>query len=70
MVGDVHILIMVWIFKTRYTFTEDFPDGPMVKTSPSTAEGASSTPGQRAKISHASRPKNKNKTKHKTEAIL
>ena len=41
----------------------------MVKTSPSTAGSASSTPGQRAKIPHASRPK-KTKTKHKTEAIL
>ena len=70
MVRDVHKLIMVWIFKTRYTFTGDFPDSPMVKTSPYTAGSASSTPGQRAKIPHASRPKNKNKTKHKTEAIL
>ena len=42
----------------------NFPGGPVVKTSPSKAEGA----GQEAMIPHASWPK-KNK-KHKTEAIL
>ena len=32
----------------------------MVKTSPSNAGGAGSIPGQRAKIPHASQPKNQN----------
>ena len=39
----------------------------MVKTSPSTARGAGSIPGQETKIPHASRPKNQN---NKTQAIL
>ena len=39
----------------------------MVKTSPFSAGGAGSIPGQGAKIPHASWPK---KPKHKTEAIL
>ena len=36
----------------------DFPGGPVVKTSPSAAKGVGSIPGQGAKISHASGPKN------------
>ena len=50
----------------RYTYPvnqktalRDFPGGPVVKTSPSNAEGAGSIPGLTAK-----------KPKHKTEAIL
>ena len=39
---------------------EDFPHGPVVKTSPSSARGAGSIPGQGAKIPHASWPKNQN----------
>ena len=35
----------------------DFPGSPVVKTSPSNAEGAGSIPGQRAKIPHALWPK-------------
>ena len=46
----------------------DFPGGPVVKTSPSSAGGEVGwIPGQGAKIPHASGPKNQ---KHKTEAIL
>jgi len=45
----------------------NFPVGPVVKTSPSKAEGTGSIPGQEAMISHAPRPKNQ---KNKTEAIL
>ena len=47
--------------------TGDFSGGPVVKTSPSNAGGAGSTPGRGAKIPHASGPK---KPKHKSEAIL
>ena len=36
----------------------DFPGGPLVKTLPSSAEGASSFPGWGAKIPHALQPKN------------
>ena len=46
---------------------EDFPDSPLVKTSPPNARGVGSIPSQGAKMPHASRPKN---SKHKTEAIL
>ena len=38
----------------------DFPGGPVVKTSPSSAGGAGLIPGPGAKIPHASRPKNQN----------
>ena len=65
MVRDVHILIMVWIFKTRYTFTGDFPDGPKVKTSPSIARGASSTPGQRSHMPQGQKTKTKQNIKQK-----
>ena len=37
----------------------DFPGGPVVKTSPSTAGGTGSIPGQGTKIPHVSQPKNK-----------
>ena len=40
----------------------DFPGGPVVKTSPSNTGGAGSVPGQGAKILHASRPKNQNRS--------
>ena len=36
----------------------DFPGSPVVKTSPSNAEGVGSIPDQGAKIPHASGPKN------------
>ena len=39
-----------------------FPGSPVVKTSPSSAGGVGSIPGQGTKIPHASRPK------HQTEA--
>ena len=38
----------------------DFPSGPVGKTLPSNAGGAGSTPGWRAKVPHASWPKNQN----------
>ena len=37
-----------------------FPGGPVVKTSPSSAWGTGSGPGQGAKIPHASWPKKQN----------
>ena len=39
---------------------QDFPGGPVVKTSPSNAGGASSIPGRGAKIPHATQPKHQN----------
>jgi len=36
------------------------PDGPVVKTSPSSTRGAGSIPDQEAKIPHGSWPKNQN----------
>ena len=38
----------------------DLPGGPVVKTSPSNAEGAGSIPGQGAKIPDGSQPKHQN----------
>ena len=38
----------------------DYPGGPVVKTSPSKAEGEGFIPGGVAKIPNASRPKNQN----------
>ena len=40
--------------------TGDFLGGPVVKTSPSNAEDASSIPGWGAEIQHASQRKNQN----------
>ena len=42
------------------TIWGDFPDGPVVETSPSNAGGAGSTPSWGAKTPHASWPKNQN----------
>ena len=39
---------------------QDFPGGPVVKTSPSNAGGSDSIPGQGAKSLHAWCPKNQN----------
>ena len=39
----------------------DFPDGPVVKTLPSSAGGTGFIPGPGAKFPHASQPKTKNK---------
>ena len=39
---------------------KDFPDSPVVKTSPSNAGSAGSTPGQGAKSLHVSWPENQN----------
>ena len=41
-----HLLMSRWSLK-------DFPGSPMIKTSPSSAEGAGSIPGQEAKIPYA-----------------
>ena len=38
----------------------DYPDSPLVRTSPSNAEGVGLIPGQGTKIPHASGPKNQN----------
>ena len=51
-------------FPSQETIFWDFPGGPVVKTSPSSAGGVGSIPSWGAKIPHASWPK------HKTEAIL
>ena len=48
------------LFKVKW---RELPGSPEVKTSPSSAEGAGSVPGQGAKIPHASWPKKKNKKK-------
>ena len=40
--------------------SQDFPSGPVVKTSPSNAGGTGSIPGWEAKIPQASAPKNQN----------
>jgi len=40
--------------------SQDFPDGSVVKTSPSIARGAGSITSQGANIPHASRPRNQN----------
>ena len=45
----------------------DFPGSPVVKTSPSNAEGAGLIPGWGAKVPNASWPR---KPRHKTEAML
>ena len=45
----------------------DFPGGPVVNTSPSSAGHVGSIPGRGAKIPHALWPK---KPKHKTEGML
>ena len=45
------------LFKNEY---RDLPGGPVVKTSPSSAGGVGLVPGQRAKIPHASQPKQQN----------
>ena len=45
----------------------DFPGGPVVKTSPSNEGSEGLIPDRRAKIPHASQPKDQ---KHKTKAIL
>ena len=39
---------------------KDFPGGPVVRTSPSRAEGVGSIPGRGAGLLHALRPKNQN----------
>ena len=43
---------------------QDFPGGPVVKTSPSNAGDAGSIPGRGAKILHARWPKNQNIKKY------
>ena len=45
----------------RINTTGDFPDGPVLKTSPSSAEGTGSIPGEGTKIPQASGPKNQKK---------
>ena len=37
----------------KFTIHQDFPGGPVVKTSPSDAEDSGSIPGQDIKIPHA-----------------
>ena len=51
---------MFEIQKSKVEFSRDFPGSPVVKTSPSNAEGAGSIPGGRTKIPHASGPKIQN----------
>ena len=49
--------------RTIMEYIWGFPH-PVVETSPSNAGGAGSVPGWGTKISHASWPKNQNKTEH------
>ena len=44
----------------QHKTSRDFPGGPVVKTSPSNAEGAGSIPGQGVKFPHALGPKIQN----------
>ena len=48
----------------------DFPDGPMVKTSPSNAGDVCSIPGQGAKIPYASQPTEKPEHKNNRSKIV
>ena len=53
------------LLKKKKSTGGDFPGGPMVKTSPSTARSAGLMSGQGAKSPHALWPKNQNiKQKH------
>ena len=54
--GTLMMELVSWLEEEE----RDFPGGPVVKTSPSNAGGASLIPGQGAKIPYASRPKNQN----------
>ena len=47
----------------------DFPGSPVVGTLPSIAGGASQIPGWTARIPHASRPKNQNRSNIATNSI-
>ena len=52
-----------WQMRPRRTKTHTswaFPGGPVVKTSPSNAEGVGWSPGQGVKIPHGSRPETQN----------
>ena len=51
------------------TKPRDFPGSPVVKTSPSNTGGADSIPGRGAKIPHASRPRNQNRSNIVTNSI-
>ena len=42
------------VIEVKFEATWDFSGGPVVKSSPSNAEGAEMIPGWRAKIPHAS----------------
>ena len=52
----ISLIAVLILIKIR----RDYPGGPVVKTSPSKAEGEGSIPGGVAKIPHASRPKKQN----------
>ena len=57
---------------TQKCLMRDYPGGPLIKTSPSKAGGASSIPDQKAKIPHASGPKStkgKNRSNIVTNSI-
>ena len=47
----------------------DFPGGPVVKNPTSNAGDVGSIPGRGAKIPHASRPKNQNRSNIVTDSI-
>ena len=58
---DAHTSWKIGLCGTESRVTKrDFPSGPVVKTSSSSAGGTGSIPGWGAKIPHASRPKNQN----------
>ena len=53
------MVLAAWPEKKEKGVGGGFPGGPVVKTPPSVAEGASSIPGQGTKIARASGPKTK-----------
>ena len=66
--GGSAALLTPW-FGPLKTHFGDFPGSPVVKTSPSSVEGAGSLPGEGATILHSTCLMAKN-PKHKTEAIV
>ena len=62
------MLYVISVLNLLKTCLGDFPDGPLVKTSPSNSGDAGLTPGRGVTIPHASQPKKKKVKKKK--AIL
>ena len=58
--GIFSTILCLYQFSAQNPWVRDLPGGPVVRTSPSNAEGAGVNPGQGAKILHVSRPKDQN----------